>query len=250
MSKKPKIGPSNKTLEETLERMAKEGLIVPRTENNPYLRVSYKGANGLISSKWNIKIYTSGSVVCIDPSIIREFYHNRLKSPDKNLKLIQIDDAGIGFPLGGCMVGACCDGRVVTDVVDVAFFKPGPFERQDYLNEYAHKGNDLIIKEFNATSKTHRIEICTGHVNSTLRELLKSQGYDVRLVDIKGLLQDQLENLFKDYIKELIGKDLAYDPKELTGYQIAKNYEATLQWGMKNVPHLLKTGWGKIREKL
>lgn len=246
-SNKQKDRKSNKILEDTLKRMAQEGLIVPRKENNRYLHVSYKGTGGLISKKWNIKIYTSGKIVCLDLSVIRKFYHDNLKPPNKNLNLIQIDDAGIGFPLGGCMVGVCCDDEVLTDVVDVSYFRPGPFDRKDYLKEYAIRGFYIATELFNATPETHRIEICTGHINSYLRAILVFMGYDVRLVDIKGLLQDSLEDLFKNHIKDLVGKDLAYDPKELSSSDIVNGYHKAVQWGINNAPHLLKTGWDSLR---
>jgi len=235
---------ANKTLIDTLKKMADAGLIVPRKENNQYLVLSYKGAGGLITHKWNIKIYNTGSFVCADPSPIREFLHGRLKSPDPSLRLIQIDDAGWGSSIGGVMVGVCCDNRVVTAVVDTAFFKPGPYDSKQYLQVYANKGLILIEREFNASIKTHRIEICTGYVNKDLRELLRSEGYDVRTVEITGMLQDTLEDLFKAYIKELTGGvDLAYDPKNCkSGKEISNLYYRSVNWARENAPHLLKTG--------
>lgn len=240
---------SNKTLEDTLKKMATEGLIVPRTENNKYLCLSYKGAGGLVSNKWNIKIYTTGNFVCNDPSIIRKYYHKRLKPPDKSLKLIQIDDSGIGFPLGGCMVGVCCGDKVYTDTVDVSFFKPGPFERKEYLIAYTNRGLNLMKKELNPTPETHRFEICSGFINKVLRDLLNLRKFDVEMVEVKGLLQDQLENKFKDHIKELTGVDLAYDPKEITTEQVAFRYDEALAWAIEHAPHLLKSGWQSMKNQ-
>lgn len=235
-------------LESLLVAMVSQGLIVTRTENNRYLKLSYKGAGGLVSPKWNIKIYTSGSVVCTDGVIIEDFSNGKLKPPDTSLKLIQIDDSGWGFPLFGSMIGFCCDNRVVTDMVDVSFFKPGSFDRQEYLQEYANKGL-AILHSFGATPETHRIEICTGYINKKLRDVLRTMNYDVRTVEIKGLLQDSLERLFKEYvIKETKGIDLAYDPKECSKKDISFNYRRALEWGKKYAPHLLKSGWRALRE--
>lgn len=238
---------TNDALEITLKKMAFQGLIVPRTENNPYLRISYKGSGTLITSKWNIKIYNTGSGVCTNTNIIKDFVGGRLKSPDPSLKLIQIDDAGIGFPIGGVMIGATDEKRVVTDIVDVAYFKPGPFERQDYLKAYADQGWVLIQKEFQASPETHRIEICTGFINCLLQDLLRIKKFDVRQVEIKGLLQDKLETLFKEYIKKITGIDLAYDPKELNKNHIGNHYYKVLEFGKRKVPHLLKSGWKAIQ---
>ena len=240
---------TNGTLETALKNMVNQGLIVSRAENNKYLVLSYKGAGTLITSKWNIKIYNTGSGVCTDAGVIKDFVGGRLRPPDPSLKLIQIDDAGWGSPLGGIIVGVVCEDRIVTDIIDVAFFKPGPFNRKEYLKAFADQGWALIQKEFEATPETYRVEICTGYVNMKLRDLLREKGFDVRQVEIKGLLQDSLENRFRDYIKEITGgEDLAYDPKELHASQIGNYYYKALNFGKEKAPHLLKSGWRSIQK--
>ncbi len=242
---------SNKTMEDTLKKMFEAGLIVTRTENNKYLKISYKGAGGLISPKWNIKIYTTGTFICNDPACIREFLHDRLKEPDKSLKLLEIDDAGWGSPIGGVMVGVTDGKRVVTEMVDISFFKPGIYDRRDYLREYTNHGVNIVEKDFKASPKTHRIEICTGFINQQLRDELRDRGYDVRVVEIKGLLQDKLEKYYRKYIKKITGGvDLGYDPKECkNGKEISKKYYATVKWAKENNPSLLKTGWKSLRDE-
>ena len=234
--------------ERILADMALQGLIEPRTENNSYLKLSYKGTGKLVTPKWNIKIYTTGSIVCIDMEIIKSFHEGRLVPPDPSLKLIQIDDAGWGFPLSGILVGLTNGNQVVTGEVPVSFFKPGIFERKEYLKEFTRKGLDLLWKAFQATPKTHRIEICTGFINTALRDALREKGYDVRVVEIKGKLQDSLENLYKEYIIDQLGVDLAYDPKEIGKNKIPFEYHKALKWGKKYAPGQLKSGWKSIQE--
>jgi len=242
---------TNNTLEAALRNMVLAGLIVVRTENNQYLKLSYKGAGTLITPKWNIKIYTTGSGICTDVSVIKDFVGGRLKPPDPSLKLIEMDDAGIGSPIGGVMVGATDGKIVVTDIIEVFYFRSGPFERKEYLKAYADQGYALIQKKFQVSPKTHRIEICTGFINRDLLYLLREKGFDTRQVEIKGLLQDRLENMFKEYIKkETGGVDLAYDPKELKKSQISSHYYKALKFGKEKAPHLLKTGWGAIKDNL
>lgn len=239
---------TNGTLERVLKRMVDQKLIVPRTENNKYLVVSYKGADTLITSKWNIKIYNTGSGVCTDVEVIKDFVGGRLIPPDPNLTVIKIDDAGWGSPLGGVVIGCSDEKKIVTDIIDVAFFRKGPFERREYLRAYSEQGWALIRKYFDADPSTHRIEICTGYVNESLRNLLREKGFDVRQVEIRGLLQDTLEKKFKEYIKEVTGgADLAYDPKELNKSEISNYYYLALKFGKEQAPHLLKTGWKAIR---
>jgi len=241
---------TNDALEAALRNMVRAGLIVVRTENNKYLKLSYKGAGTLITPKWNIKIYTTGNGICSDVSVIKDFVGGRLKPPDSSLKLISIDDAGWGSSIGSVMVGAADGKRVVTDVLDISYFKPGPFERQEYLEAYANQGWALIQREFQADPKTHRIEICTGFINIKLRDLLRVKGFDVRQVEIKGLLQDELENCFREYIKEITGgADLAYDPKELNSKDISIYYNKALKFGREKAPHLLKSGWKAIQNE-
>lgn len=236
---------STPQLEKALELLHKKGDIEPRKENNNYLKVSYKGNGKLISEKWNIKIYTSGSIVCNDLPLLNQIIEGALKEPDKSLKLIQIDDAGVGFPLCGIMVGVCIDDKIFTDIVDVKFFQGFFFKNQDYLTEFARKGA-AIVDSIGATPQTHRIEICTGFVNTKLKDLLRSKGFDVRVTEIKGLLQDQLESLFKKHVEKETGYRLTYDPKELKKEEIGRAYYNALNYGKARVPNKIKTGWKSI----
>lgn len=234
---------STPELEAKLLEFSSRGILIPRTENNRYLKVSYKGNGILISDKWNVKIYTSGSVVCADEKILCDILAGTLSSPDHSKKVLQIDDSGWGFCLLGVMVGVCDGTRVETDVVDVSFFQGHKFDNKDYLGVYAQKGLKIVTESFQATPKTHRIEICTGYINTGLKDLLRSKGFEVRVTEIKGLLQDSLEDLFKKYVHDTLKIDLAYDPKLLRKKDISDNYYKALEWGRRYAPHLLKTGW-------
>lgn len=245
---------SNPQLESQLKKYADRGILKPRTENNPYLKVSYKGAGGLVPEKWNIKIYTSGSVVCVDNKFLQDILKDDLKTVDISKPVLQVDDAGWGFCLLGCMVGVSDGRRVETGVVDVSFFQNPAFENREYLREYTRKGYDIINQRFKATPETHRIEICSGYINKTLRSYLRDKGFDVSVVEIKGLLQDNLERLFREYVHKTLGEDLAYDPKELEAEggkgMLAWAYNQVLDWGYKNTPHLLKSGWKSIGDSV
>jgi len=238
---------SNPKMEQKLSEACRAGLIVYRTENNQYLKVSYKGTGNLISDKWNIKIYTSGSVVCNDFQTLDDILNGSIKKPDTSKILLQADDSGWGFPLLGIMIGITDGREVKVDTVDVSFFREGTFQTKAYLKEYAKKGVALIEGHFGATPQTHRIEICTGYVNKNLKSALRNKGYDVRVVEVKGLLQDKLEAMFKEYVKQELRVDLAFDPKEFDDKsQIGYHYNRAVEWGRKNAPHLLKTGWKSI----
>lgn len=234
-------------MERKLAELAKRGILVPRTENNPYLKLSYRGSGGLVSEKWNIKIYTSDSVTCTDNVILQDMLEDRLKPPSNKI-CIQIDDAGWGFALCGVMCGITDGSKVVTCMTDVRFFQSPLFQSKKYLHEYALVGFDTMQREFKTDPQTHRVEICTRYVNNGLRDLLRQKGYEVRTVEIKGLLQEELESRFRSYVRETVGNDLAYDPKEVPKRELGKLFWSVVKWGRKNAPHLLKTGWKSLNE--
>lgn len=234
-------------LEDQLRKYASKGVITPRKENNQYLKVFYKGSGGLISEKWNVKIYSSGKVVCVDHDVLNDILEDALKEPDDSKIVLKVDDAGWGFALCGAAVGVSDDKRVEVDFVDVSYFQDPAFTNKEYLREYTRKGYNLIVDWFQAKPETHRIEICSGYLNQPLRAYLRDRGFEVRVVDIRGLLQDRLEDLFKQHVKEKVGRDLAYDPKELgDARKIAKKFYEVVEWGRENCPHLLKTGWKSL----
>jgi len=226
-----------------------EGVIRERVENNQYLLVSYCGAGGLVSEKWNVKVYKTGSVVCNDVYVLKQLLSEEgVRAPDLSKRLLRIDDSGWGFPALGVMVGVCDDVRIEAAMVDVRFFKEGIFDRQEYLVEYARLGREIVKSRFGASFETHRIEICTGFVNGVLRDELRNEGYDVRVVEIVGMLQDGLELKFREEVKRQVGLDLAYDPKGMKKGQISKKYHKVLEEVRRLRPDLLKSGWKSLRE--
>jgi hypothetical protein len=162
-----------------------------------------------------------------------------------------VDDSGWGFPLGGVMVGVCYKRIIHTAVVPVDFFRGNFFEKKLYLKEYTNEGLYILNHVAFQTNKeiidptTHRIEICTGYINRGLKEKLREVGYDVTVTEIKGLLQDTLENKFKEYLRNLTGVDLAYDPKECDN--VGMVYKNVVDWAIIHAPHLLKTGWKSLQ---
>lgn len=234
-------------MEQALQQFAATGLIQPKTENNQYLKVAYKGTGFPISEKWNVKIYTSGSVVTTDSKTLLDISSGKFKAPNTNLKLIQIDDAGFGFPLCGIMIGIYDGEKIYTDTLDAKLFQGIAYESKQYVKEYTRKGLE-IIKKLGITKETHRIEICSGFINKNIKDQLRELGFEVIIADIKGPLQDQLELLFKQHILDKTGEDLAYDIKMIKNSEISMYYYRALEWGKKFAPHLLKTGWKALQQ--
>lgn len=234
----------------------KRGYIQKRFENNPYLVASYSGVEEKgITPKWNIKIYTYNkkknghSIVCVDNLVLNRLLEKEYDSfIPPNLPVLLIDDAGWGFPLCGVMVGVSDECKVKSAMVPVEYFRDNTenyFQSKKYLYKYSDLAIELI-KQFEASSTTHRIEICTGYVNQPLREKLRECGFDVRVVEIKGLLQDELETIYKNHVFDTIGADIYYDPKEINKSEIPKMYRKCLNYGLKNCPDLIKTGWESL----
>jgi hypothetical protein len=236
-------------MEAALAAHATKGLLVPRTENNKYLKVSYRGAGKEIPATWNVKVYSSGAVVTTDETTLKMLSDGSYSLPDRRLKVLQVDDSGWGFPLCGVMVGVSDGSEIMTAVVDVRWFKKGVFESKDYLKEYSRLARDILHDHFCARPDTHRVEICTGFVNSALRDDLRSLKFDVRVAEIKGFLQDRLEASFKEYVHLALGADMAYDHKVFPDKKsLSKKYQAVLEWGEKNRPEMLKDGWRSIQK--
>ncbi len=239
-----------------LKQASEKGFVTSRSENSLYLLASFMGVEEKgITPKWNVKIYTYNrrkkchSLVCVDKHILGSLLDEDYDSfipPD--LQILRIDDAGWGFPLCGVMVGISDEQRVLTATVPVAYFRDdteNSFQTKRYLEKYTDMAMELL-DQFGATPDTHRIEICTGYVNQPLREKLRILGYHVRVVEIKGLLQDRLEKLFKARVLEEIGSDIYYDPKDIKKTDIPQKYRECLEYGKRHCPHQIKTGWSSI----
>jgi hypothetical protein len=239
-----------------LEQAEAKGLVTRRYENNIYLLASFKGVEEKgITRKWNVKIYTYNwkkrghSLVCVDKQVLGRLLagdYEGFVPPD--LELLRIDDAGWGFPLCGVMVGVSDEQEVRTAVVPVEYFRDDTrnrFGTKRYLKAYASLAISLL-DQFEATPDMHRVEICTGYINQPLRERLRKLGYDVRVAEIRGRLQEELEGLYRAYVRQEIGADIYYDPKDMKESEIPRRYYACLRYGRRHCPDKIKTGWSAI----
>ncbi len=241
---------------EKLKKASEKGFLARKSENNQYLLGAYAGVEGKgITPKWNVKIYTYNekkkghSLVCVDKHILAKLLEGDYRSfvpPD--LPILRIDDAGWGFPLCGVAVGVSNEKEVQTAIVPVEYFRDDTdrnFQTKRYLKEYT----DLAIQllgQFGANPDTHRIEICTGYLNRPLRDELRVLGYDVRVEEIKGMLQGKLEEVFREHVIEEVGADVYYDPKEMNKSEIPRMYDESLRYGKEHCPDKIKTGWNAI----
>ncbi|WP_424358530.1 hypothetical protein [Methanocella sp. MCL-LM] len=120
---------------------------------------------------------------------------------DEGLKVVQIDDAGIGSPVGGAVIGML---DVETSafsygMIDVEYFQDGKYASKEYQNRTVEI-IDSLFRAAGITRETHRVEICSGHIFDRVRIWLDDEGYSWKSVKIEDPLQFLIEDSFSDYL--------------------------------------------------
>src|SRR5512146_1639985 len=229
--------------EACLERIRGLGLPGAR-DSNPYVVLSVRGDGARAPEKWNARVYKDKGgrlkLVTVDLKTLTDMLEGR--KPAIRRHTISVDDAGWGFPLGGVMIGASDGRRVETGLVPVDYFQGERFERHEYLG-YAAMVTLELLKRFDARPDDTLVEICTGYVNVGSKEALRKAGYEVKVTEGKGLLQDELEKRFAAYVKDL-GYEGYVDPKET--HDPKNPFKNIIKW-IEEKPgermRLAKTGW-------
>ncbi len=113
--------------------------------------------------------------------------------------LAQIDDSGIGSPVGGAAIGVldAGTGAYKYKLVGVEFFQDG------FKNEYQERVVQIVgelFVEMNISNAEYRIEICSGHIFDRVRPWLDKGGFEWKSVKILDPLQSLIENSFSDYL--------------------------------------------------
>lgn len=117
-------------------------------------------------------------------------------------RLAQIDDSGIGSPVGGAAIGIIdtTTGVFKYKLVGVEYFQDG------YKNEYQGRVVEIVrelFAEMGITSDVYRIEICSGHIFDHVRPWMDKAGYEWKSVKIIDPLQGLIENAFSDFLISL-----------------------------------------------
>jgi hypothetical protein len=113
--------------------------------------------------------------------------------------LAQVDDSGIGSPVGGAAIGVfdVNTGVFRYKLVGVEYFQDG------YKNEYQDRAAQIVnelFSEMGIASDTYRVELCSGHIFDKTRPWLDNAGYEWKSVKIIDPLQSLIENAFSDYL--------------------------------------------------
>ncbi len=119
--------------------------------------------------------------------------------PGTKPRLAQIDDSGIGSPVGGAAIGVLdtATGAFKYRLVGVEYFQDG------YRNEYQDEVVRIVeglFAELGITNVDYRIELCSGHIFDHVRPWLDEAGYEWKSVKIVDPLQSLIENAFSDYL--------------------------------------------------
>jgi len=114
-------------------------------------------------------------------------------------RLAQIDDSGIGSPVGGAAIGIfnVSTGEYKYKLVGVEYFQDG------YKKAYQDQVVRIVGELFSAMgidNDAYRIEICSGHIFDHVRPWLDEGKYEWKSVKILDPLQSLIENSFSDYL--------------------------------------------------
>lgn len=240
--------------EKEIELLKSSPLLVQRSEPNTYLLYKFVGNGRDLPETFNIKIYTGKkgtSVVTNDEATYRKILEGTMTAPDASKQVVYIDDSAYGSPVGGVFCGVAYNDYVMYGEVPVEYFQGDRYEWKEYLEIYALIGVDLLFKmmrKHQLSKDNTRIVICTGHVNTTLKEMLRKHGYDVSIGEIKGKLQDELEEISTKVINERYGFNLYYDPKETSP---TSGFQKVIDWINEKPGERLKfakTGWDYFKK--
>ncbi|HMK46272.1 MAG TPA: hypothetical protein VK436_06565 [Methanocella sp.] len=239
---------------ETYKMIADLGL--PRREQaNPYVVLSVRGDGDRAPESWTATVYRNAKgrlkLVTSDDSILRMLVSDGLEhgASVDGARVLQIDDSGWGFPLGGVMIGATDGFRVETGLIETKYFQDELFSLHSYLPEAAHITLQLV-RLLGGRPGSTRVEICPGYVNSESRKALEREGYETRTKEITGLLQNELERRFKEYVMTLGYQDY-YDPKAIRSPTMA--FDQVIRWIDEDPAERLKiakTGWKYFKKRI
>jgi hypothetical protein len=225
-----------------LEAIGRLGL-PRRHETNSYVVLSVYGDNVRVSSRWTAQVYRNAQgrlkLVTTDYHTLEQLLTGQAPARET---IIKVDDSGWGFPLGGVMIGAERAGHVETGIVDVPYFQGELFRKHAYLEEAARVTLSLVLKLGGRPEDT-LVEICTGYVNSKSKEALREAGFEVKVTEITGYLQNELEQRFREYIESLSYRAY-FDPKETR--DPASGFRKVISWIREDPGHrmkIAKTGW-------
>lgn len=240
--------------EEKLEKIRELDLRENELGNWQVLNMNGDGERA--PENWNVAVYENKygdlTLVTNDKRTLDDLLEGKERPSEEGKRIIQVDDSGWGFPLGGVLAGVYdleTDDFWVREITP-EFFQDPEFSDKKYLDEYAKQVLD-VFKEFEPSREDSLIKICTGYINDGAKGKLRRKGYEMVEVDRIGEpLQSTLEESHRKYIIDNYGEDVYYDPKELGEGEIAQKYREVLEFIEENgLWEEAKTGWKSLNKE-
>ncbi len=231
------------------EAVAADRLRPPRSKVNHLI---YTGNGNPITPKWNVLLYEQNkrgrrALITCDLWTLEAVLTKDWEILVPRRRILEVDDAGWGSPVGGVMVGVFEGDRMVTGLAPHTVYRQCPFLQAHHC-AYAAAGLEAVQKLAPYPDPDLTILICTGGANERLKVTLRKTGYHVLVTEIVGQAQDELENAYARYLVGLTGKrGLYHDPKTTSGKVVAAAYHSLVS-DPAMFPYL-KTGWRALAEK-
>jgi hypothetical protein len=212
---------------------------------DPWIYFKGRGRSPL-SPKFNVTIYRNNKgrfkIVSTDDHTLSRILNGQGLASSREER-VDVDDAGVGCPVGGVLIGAYHHGskKFLCQEIKVEFFQSPFFEEKRYLEEACKITMDLLTQLECDPSRT-MVYICSGQIHSKSKELLRQKGFEVLVTEIKQPLQDLLEGSLKEYLKKKFGFEGFYDPKKDDPREGFNNATKWLREDPRRMRYA-KTGW-------
>lgn len=116
-------------------------------------------------------------------------------------KVVQIDDSGIGSPVGGAAIGvldvSTCAFKY--KLVGVEYFQDEFHQNGDYQRRVVEIVQELF-DEMGVNKNDYKVEICSGHIFDRVRDWFEEECYEWKSVKIEDPLQFSIEDAFSDFL--------------------------------------------------
>jgi hypothetical protein len=162
-------------------------------------------------------------------------------------KVVEIDDAGIGCPVGGIVIAIYSRYRDIAalKIVGLKYFQKPLFKTRQYSHEVA-KRIDWAFKELNVTSD-YFVRICPGDIFTDAVENLWKRGFNIITTRADGLSHVMAESRYLEYLRDLGVPDdiLDVDPTDIDYAKFHKALNAFMRENRDFKYKYFKTGWYK-----
>ena len=115
--------------------------------------------------------------------------------------LVEIDDAGLGSPVGGLVIGGRKGNNFSHVVIPVTVFQKN--EEMDPIKVEVKKAVESLLKALKFDPLSDEIFICQGDIFSHARSWFDEMGYKYSVGKIKSPLQDYVETAFDLHLTTL-----------------------------------------------